>query len=59
MKKITIIMETVNDAFCPSVEPETVRILRDLADKFESSGNVRNLSLLDINGNQVGVVITA
>ena len=58
MEKITILMETVNDAFCPTVDTETIRILRDLADKFENNG-VRDLSILDINGNQVGVIITA
>lgn len=47
-------IKTDNAAFDGDTGPETARILRELADRFES-GYVP-LYLLDINGNKVGTV---
>lgn len=54
MKKVKIEINTSNAAF-EEGNDEVVRILRDLADKFEC-GSVRE-NILDINGNKVGKVV--
>lgn len=51
---ITIKINTDNVAFSGG-DFETVRILRELADKIESNG-VEFVNLRDINGNKVGFV---
>jgi hypothetical protein len=57
MKKITISISTVNDAFYPTVEEETIRIIRKLADNIELNG-INDGPLMDLNGNKVGEVET-
>lgn len=54
MKKVTITIDTTNDAFEESDRPgiEVARILRDLAKKFDSG--VIPQKVMDANGNTVG-----
>jgi len=50
-------IKTDNDAFSPSPEYETARILRDLADRIEKRGLPQSGEpywLMDYNGNAVG-----
>ncbi len=53
MQKVTITIETGNDAFteCPGVE--IARILMETAEQFAARGTVLR-KLYDINGNAVG-----
>lgn len=55
MEKITIRIETGNDAFSDSPTAEIARILRKLADDFERDGLPPGV-LRDINGNSVGTL---
>ena len=55
MEKITIEIETVNDAFSEYPELEIARILQDLAHKIENGQQPERIR--DINGNTIGRVI--
>jgi len=54
MAAIRITIATDNEAFQPSPLPETARILKELAERFELGEEV--LRFQDINGNTVGDV---
>ena len=56
MKKLTITINTENDAFEDNLQEEISRILHELADKIESGSCP--MTLRDINGNHVGVIET-
>jgi hypothetical protein len=56
--KITLRLDTANDAFAEGEELEIARILRAVADRAES-GELHAGALLplrDVNGNKVGLV---
>jgi len=55
MERITIEIETVNAAFDDEPASEIARILRDLAEQFESFG-LPHSKLRDVNGNVCGRV---
>jgi hypothetical protein len=59
MKKITIEVETTNDAFgldnVVQARNETARILEDLSAKLKSNVQIPK-KLFDVNGNSVGFV---
>lgn len=54
MKKIKIEIETINNAFHPTVEIEVVRILKDIINRIEQDGNIQDRKIMDFNGNSVG-----
>jgi hypothetical protein len=54
MEKLTITISTGNSAFEMDKHSEVARILRKLADRFESGGEPSKV--MDINGNKVGEV---
>ena len=58
MEKITIEIETTNEAFFPTVEIEAVRILKDIIHRIERDGNIQDRKIMDYNGNSVGHIKT-
>lgn len=58
MKKLTITIETTNEAFQPDPWFEVARILADLTERIERNGGAP-FTLRDLNGNTVGKVKAA
>ena len=54
MANLTLYLNMDNAAFEPSIDHETARILRVLAQKIERDGVQEWGKLLDINGNRAG-----
>lgn len=55
MAKFTVVIDCNNDAFGDCLDFEVTRILRDIADKIESSGlSGFYETIRDVNGNDVG-----
>lgn len=54
MEKIEITIETANSAFEDEPATEIARILRKLADEFETYGHAQFSKFYDINGNICG-----
>jgi hypothetical protein len=54
VNKITIRIDTKNDAFKPNPEPELARVLRKMADEIDN-GEILIIPR-DINGNACGFV---
>ena len=52
--KLTIIIDTENDAFQQSCASEVARILRDYSERITQWGVVSDTRIRDINGNLVG-----
>ena len=60
--RITILINTANEAFYPNPADEVARILRDLADKFTDVGMIdakEPIRIRDVNGNTVGAISTS
>jgi len=56
MTKVKIEITCENSAFDGMPEAETARILFEIAKSIDH-GNIKNRSLIDRNGNQVGTLI--
>jgi hypothetical protein len=54
MQQIRIHIDVENSAFEDADGSEVVRILRELADQYESDGLYSFETLRDVNGNRVG-----
>jgi hypothetical protein len=55
MSAIRIVIDTDNSAFFPNRATEVCRLLRGIADLYESRGIPSAMRLYDLNGNSVGV----
>ena len=53
MSTLSIVIRQDNAAFQPDPTPETVRLLRDIANRMEQSRHP-GMSVMDANGNNVG-----
>jgi hypothetical protein len=53
---ITITIKTGNAAFEPDPNYELARILKEIAKKLENGYDPEDISIMDINGNNVGEI---
>ena len=54
MRKFTVEIETVNEAFQPTPGRELARLLHELADRLAEGDTFDHLRLVDLNGGPVG-----
>lgn len=52
--KAQIVIDLQYAAFMPEANIELARILRELSNDLEYSGELRHINLIDVNGNKVG-----